>query len=363
MIFYVEDIENIFFEQEPKNGKYDLKLSQIIISNIVEELLDANGNHAVSCYMDNLLCEVINIQETQSMETILKAINEAKKMINQQFNYDFIVAVSDIHQSLDGIAICYNEAITCLEHRFLLWDVEFIKYSDIYSENSNSYYYPLDEEQKFINLLKTGDYEACRKLIDEIFAANFDKRTISIHLAKCLMFDLLSTIIKTVMEIGIPDTVSFLDEFSPLERIMKCDTAILMKEEITAFLKELCDYIEKKSVNISNKISDKVFKYIEQNYNDINLNVATISEHFSINANYLSTLFKQQNNIGLLEYITKVRVNKAKEIMAKQNITLMELCDQLGYANIRTFSRVFTKHTGISPGKYMDMNMGANNES
>ena len=80
----------------------------------------------------------------------------------------------------------------------------------------------------------------------------------------------------------------------------------------------------------------------------------SIAEKFDMNANYMSGVFKQQNGKSILEYIAKVRIEKTKEIMQKQDISNEELCKMIGYTNVRTFSRVFTKYVGISPGKYKE---------
>jgi len=79
-----------------------------------------------------------------------------------------------------------------------------------------------------------------------------------------------------------------------------------------------------------------------------------IANKFDMNANYLSTLFKRENDIALSNYITVVRMEKAKEILKNEHLKLEKAALLCGYDSVRTFSRAFNNYAGISPGKYRD---------
>ena len=77
-----------------------------------------------------------------------------------------------------------------------------------------------------------------------------------------------------------------------------------------------------------------------------------ISDYFDMNLSYMSSLFKKQTGIGLLTYITDIRIEKAKEILRNSDDTLDVIAEKVGYTNVRTFSRIFMKSVGKTPGTY-----------
>ncbi len=82
-------------------------------------------------------------------------------------------------------------------------------------------------------------------------------------------------------------------------------------------LKEACDRINESQNIHNNQLIEDIINYIDSQYYDIDLNVSKIADHFQINLSYLSKFFKKQTGQGLLDYINKVRIEKAKEILKK----------------------------------------------
>nr|WP_246238994.1 helix-turn-helix transcriptional regulator [Paenibacillus anseongense] len=70
---------------------------------------------------------------------------------------------------------------------------------------------------------------------------------------------------------------------------------------------------------------------------------------------YLSKLFREQTGEGLLDYINKVRIVKAKELIENQNITLNEIASLVGFSDVNALIRIFKKYEGVTPGKYKEM--------
>lgn len=79
-----------------------------------------------------------------------------------------------------------------------------------------------------------------------------------------------------------------------------------------------------------------------------------------LHPDYLSKLFKREMNIGLSDYITKVKVDEAKRLLSQSSMNIGTVATYLGYSNFSYFSRVFKKITGYTPGEYRDHLNGAN---
>ena len=91
--------------------------------------------------------------------------------------------------------------------------------------------------------------------------------------------------------------------------------------------------------------------YIDDNYNlDITLN--DVADHVGLHPNYLSTLFKKESGMTFLEYLRKVRIRKACQLMDESNLHLYEIAEKVGYHDNLQFNRAFHKETGVSPSGY-----------
>lgn len=99
----------------------------------------------------------------------------------------------------------------------------------------------------------------------------------------------------------------------------------------------------------------EVWEYVAEHYTDSGLNIAAIADAMGKNAKYISRLFKESTGEGILDYLNRIRIDKAKEIIAVRRYTAEEAGALAGYASNQTFRRAFIKLVGMTPGKYAEM--------
>ena len=351
-VIYVDDSSEIFFE---KGGDEEekLKKAQFVISNVLEELL----NQYFIAYVfkcDDLLCFIMNCNsyESTAKEQLAGCIKETYSFAKNNFNFSFISAVSDYVCGMENISEAYSQAIEVLEYKFVLDDEVLLTPHGIEKNSASDYYYPIQKEQSILNAVKNGDYEAALLVLDEVLDHNFRDNHMSGQLARCFIFDILCTIIKSVNEISTETDAEYLENLNLYSRITECTTVAAMREELVAVLKEICSTINKNGKR-RNLVIEKVIAYVKDNFTDKSLSVAMIAEKCGTTPNYLSLIFKQNTGIGLLDYISGCRVEKAKELLiTENNMSIEEVAEEVGYSNVRTFIRVFRKYENITPAKY-----------
>ena len=82
--------------------------------------------------------------------------------------------------------------------------------------------------------------------------------------------------------------------------------------------------------------------------------LADIAARFRLHPNYFSSLFKKQLNITVREYILRLRIQKAKELMADPDLKLIDIALSVGYHDAAHFNRAFKNVTGLSPSQYRE---------
>ncbi len=94
----------------------------------------------------------------------------------------------------------------------------------------------------------------------------------------------------------------------------------------------------------------KIKRYIEQNYKDVTLE--RTARYIHLNQHYLSKYFKQKTGENFSDYVIRVKMEKAKELLADPNSKTYEISEMVGYTSAKNFTRSFRKYTGKSPREY-----------
>lgn len=102
------------------------------------------------------------------------------------------------------------------------------------------------------------------------------------------------------------------------------------------------------------ELIDRVKKYIQNHFAE-NLTLSVLSEVFFVCPAYLSRLFKKKTGINFVDYLTNLRMEKAKEFLAIPSMKVYTVAEMVGYENPRYFSRLFKDATGLSPQEYRTM--------
>jgi two-component system response regulator YesN len=96
----------------------------------------------------------------------------------------------------------------------------------------------------------------------------------------------------------------------------------------------------------------QVHDYIDQHFMDANLSLNEVAGQVSLSPSHFSTVFSQETGQTFKEYLTEVRIKRAKELLRSTTLRSFEISYQIGYSDPHYFSYVFRKHTGLSPKEY-----------
>ncbi|WP_237179030.1 response regulator transcription factor [Paenibacillus sp. MMS18-CY102] len=94
-----------------------------------------------------------------------------------------------------------------------------------------------------------------------------------------------------------------------------------------------------------------ILAYIDGHYADP-ITLTEVAKHFHFNPSYLSSYFASHNAYGFSEYLNKVRVEKAAELLSGDTASISEISGMVGYSDHSYFTKVFKKWTGLSPSQY-----------
>lgn len=212
--------------------------------------------------------------------------------------------------------------------------------------------YPVELEHKMFEALQEGRPEVCAAYASEFFdwmLANYDEGNQSVRL-KTLEFVLMAEY-NAYREGGM--SYHFTDRADYLQTVFEAESNAKLKGWFVEHFVTACENIADKQTNHENHVISEAKKYIESNYSkDISLD--DLSRKMDLSPYYFSKLFKEEAGVTFMEYLTNLRIERAKELLRNSNLSMKEICSEVGYADPNYFSRIFKKNMDMTPTEYRE---------
>ncbi len=118
------------------------------------------------------------------------------------------------------------------------------------------------------------------------------------------------------------------------------------------FLRETFGYAEQRYENRLTSKIQQARRYIKDNYYDPQLSLVGVADVVELSEKYFSNRFKEETGTSFTEYLTDVRLERAKELLMGSGLKMFEIATEVGYGSVEHFTRTFKRHTGESPQQY-----------
>ncbi|MED3498175.1 AraC family transcriptional regulator [Brevibacillus agri] len=105
-------------------------------------------------------------------------------------------------------------------------------------------------------------------------------------------------------------------------------------------------------------LAKQVVRFLEAHYTT-RISLESLAEQFCYSARYLTRLVKEETGHSPIDYVISLRMEKAKELLARTDAKLQEVAAAVGYQDVLYFSRLFKKHTGMTPSAFSEHALAA----
>ncbi|WP_099467218.1 response regulator transcription factor [Konateibacter massiliensis] len=120
---------------------------------------------------------------------------------------------------------------------------------------------------------------------------------------------------------------------------------------LASLSRAICEEMSLENKDYSSRLAVETKNYIKEHVEG-KLLLTDVAAHLEVNSSYLSLIFKRYSGIGFSDYVNQVKIEHAKALLCSGELKIYEVAERLGYDNAYYFSRVFKKHTGITPKEY-----------
>lgn len=210
------------------------------------------------------------------------------------------------------------------------------------------------QENKMMSAVAAGDLDKVKLMISMFSTHNFEQRlSDSLRNTKnyCII---MNTLLRKAAENGGVHPV-YIDKTSSklavkIEQLRNIDQAGDLMHEM---IKSYCKLVKKHTTKSYSLPVQRAITAIEYDLT-ADLGLASIAKMQDINASYLSTIFKKETGLTLTEYVNKKRMELAMKLLETTRLQIQTIAQQCGILDVHYFSRMFKKHTGVTPKMYRD---------
>ena len=161
---------------------------------------------------------------------------------------------------------------------------------------------------------------------------------------------------KLVNELG-GDVDKVIPELNSIETTMSnIKTIDELREQTFTIMSGALTYRDNQANDPHGNLIYQAKEYIELHYTEPGLSLHEVAAHANLSASHFSVVFGQEASQTFKEYLTEVRICKAKELLRMTALRSADIAYQVGYKDPHYFSSVFKKNTGLSPIEFRSQN-------
>jgi two-component system, response regulator YesN len=212
-------------------------------------------------------------------------------------------------------------------------------------------FFPRAEVHQLLAAMKSGDNRAVEyagRIVDIVWK-NLDHDLIK---TESLLNNIMLGIRNSVME-----SCKWLDKFTVAEEMGAVDYTKAhdegsIKMLFVSIINRVITMMERLEYSSQeNGIVSRVCKFVLENIDEA-ISLKIVSDSLFMNKSYLSEVFKQKTGIPFIEYLTIVKMERARKLMADGSLKTYEVAELMGFKDIEYFSKLFKKNTGLTPTEY-----------
>ncbi len=203
-----------------------------------------------------------------------------------------------------------------------------------------------------VNFLRSGVKDEIDEFFDETIRPLGDAALRSYLIKNYIVLDVIIAAAKSVKECG-GDIDKVVPELNSIETILvNINTVENLKEQVCKILLSVLAFRDTQSQPGHARLIQHAKDYIDQHYMETDLSLNDIATLINLSPSHFSTVFSQETDQTFRDYLTEIRIQKAKELLRTTNMKSSDVSSQVGYSDPHYFSFVFKKNTGFSPSEF-----------
>lgn len=345
-----ENIKRLFEKSKISDEQRYMELL-FILDNISCEIFgDKNYKCGIFC-ADEYILGIVSHKEAERIEekAVKELLEKTVQSVREFFEVSLTYVLSGKYENAGKLSEAYAEIKYLVQYKSIMKIRDSLCAADIKYDFSNNMrdIFDVDIERKFINNISSGNSAEAIFILDTIFD-RLRESNLPLAQMKFIISDVSYSFYKISSDLVLEEEKEALNSFL---------TKMYFEENLNECYKLLCNFINAVCVKLVQKNApitkrskvDECLIYIKDNYSGPYLNLNVVSMELNMDSGYLSKNFKEQVGCSFNDYLTRLRIEHAKNALRNTSLSVNNIYLESGFTNLRTFNRVFKKYEGVTP--------------
>ena len=207
-------------------------------------------------------------------------------------------------------------------------------------------------QKTILHFLRSGTLSEVGDLVNEYFNSIGEDAMGSIMFRQYILMESLLSGLTFLdsMGVGRDKASDILGELKdPIKFVENLDSS---KEYIRLLLNSMIEYRNQISDKKYLEIIEKAKKFIQDEYRNEDMSLQLVASNVNVSSNHFSAIFRKETGETFIDYLTRVRMENAKELLTCTSMKTSEIGFEVGYRDPHYFSYIFKKTIGMSPKEY-----------
>ena len=356
------------------SGESDIDAYSGIKEDIYSRIKD-NCNDIPNVFLydqvGDVLCFLIKADSEEELRDMIRRGTESiRKLMKDHMDMLYFMAVGKIVERIRDVNISYADASRKFAERYMLEESAIFDGTEKKDKKSGKADPVIEEkaatdkidlnsidagkisQKTILHFLKNGTIAEVDDFTEEYFSSIGYEVMESMMLRQYVLVEALlsaAAFMKTVGVEGKELEEILGDTKDPTGYASSVDSA---REYIQKLLNTILEYRNKLSDQKYIEIIDKAKEYIQNNYQNEDMSLQSVALKVNVSSNHFSTIFRKETGETFIDFLTGVRMDKAKELLTCTSIKTSEIGFEVGYRDPHYFSYIFKKTQGVSPKEY-----------
>lgn len=298
---------------------------------------------------------IVVITELAWDSQITMLINEANEVCKAGKNFTgriVTAGIGGIYKNPDAVRVSYREAYNALEYSTLLAKegAYTIYIKDIDPDHTIKLIPNQGNEQMLLRAIKLEDRNGIEEKID-MFFSELEGSCLPFYQYQIHILKILASVLEIASTYQLNSSELFMEEMD-ISDVLKMHSLEEIKKWMTHICYHISENIQQEQMDSRKHIVKKAKDLVEGFYSDDTLSAEKICKELHVSTAYFSTVFKKEEKMNFISYLTEVRLKHAVRLLETTSDKTYLIAAKVGYAEPNYFSYVFKKKYGVPPTKF-----------
>lgn len=325
-------------------------------AGILKKIAETSLGTRCRCYFleknEQTIISLLNAEKSfYELSGINDYLDKIQAYLEEHSDAPYTIGVGQSYENISNCYLSYIDALETLKYKSVKGQNTVIYIDEVNHISDAVILYPIEEETQLITVTKSGNWAAASGILQNIYRDNITGKSLSLELVDNLFHALAGTAIRTIFEMRLTSDRIFGEKEDIYIEIDNRKGLEEKEKYISYVFEKITGYVEENKHSQQSHVLERIHQYLEDNYSE-EISLDTVAEVVNLSTSYLSFIFKEISGRNFVDYVNEFRVEKAKILLEESALNIAQIGERVGYNSANSFSKVFKKYVGISPGQF-----------